>query len=722
MKKLLKILAAIAVVLAVSVAGLTFFVKSYLTDERIRGLITEAAEKSLNRKVALGSISVNIWSGIEVSDLDVKEKDSAASFAGAKKFVLKYQLLPLLSKKLVIDELRLEEPMVRIAKHADGSFNFSDMITAKKAGQRPGEPTSAPGLPVSMSVKAIKVEKGRFEYQDESGGPVKKLDLLADAELGLVSKSADVLASDGKVSVLVSDLVMKDKGKTFRDIRASAAYRIEADWKAKNVILRDIEAEAYKIPVKITGDLSYADPFSFAVRIAVPEVNLSSLKDLLTRFAPEGMGLAGAFSLDLTSTKKSEKNAKPFFQGRLLLRDVSVNHKGMHPVLNGAVNFTPDRISLEDFLVKTGENSARIMGSVANYTTFPDIRVDMKSSMLNLDALVPAPQSSAAQAGQQPQGARQKSEEKEFDPMKLTMKATGTIDIEKAVFRGVTLQSLKAAFDLQDNVFRLTSFSGSTLNGTFSGRSIVDLGRRGMSYAASANINGIKLEDLISAFAPKQKDTLYGALFAKADISGAGTVKATLKRNLQGKGNFSIKDGVYKNSKVSDSLLAFLGLPDLREIRMQKADGTFTITNGIVNLVSLVESKDLIIDEKGLIGLPDESLDIGLIVKTSDRLTPKMLRQPSVSQFLSEEKGWSAIPLRLGGTFANPSYSVDTRAIGKKAGEKVQKKLEDALMKSLSGDGKKKDQKQQEPDRQSPQQEQQKPQKKKKNVLDELFK
>jgi len=160
----------------------------------------------------------------------------------------------------------------------------------------------------------------------------------------------------------------------------------------------------------------------------------------------------------------------------------------------------------------------------------------------------------------------------------------------------------------------------------------------------------------------------------------------SIKRNLKGKGNFSVKNGKIKNAQVSSSLLGFLGLQDLREITMDKADGTFTVSDGIVSLTSLITSKDLILDEKGTIGM-DEQLDLSVMVKASEKLSPKMLSQSSVSQFLSEEKGWTNIPLRVNGTLTKPSYAIDM----KYAGKKLQKRAEEELFNTLSGDKGKKD-------------------------------
>jgi AsmA protein len=81
---------------------------------------------------------------------------------------------------------------------------------------------------------------------------------------------------------------------------------------------------------------------------------------------------------------------------------------------------------------------------------------------------------------------------------------------------------------------------------------------------------------------------------------------------------------------------------------------------------------------------------MSLLVKVSDALAPKIVSQSGISQFLSEEKGWTTVPLRLGGTMAKPSYGIDTKTVGKQATKKLEKKMGEELMKALSGEKEKK--------------------------------
>ncbi len=678
MKKAYKILAVIAAVLIVAMVVLTLFVKSYLTDDRIRMLVTESAEKSLHRKVSLGAISVSIFSGISVKDFAIREKDSDQAFLKADAFVLKYQLLPLLSKRLIIDEFAVKSPRIVITKKADGSFNFSDMTRPKEeaAGQKKEEVS---GLPVNLSVKSLRIDKARLEYDDPAGS-VRRAVVDLDAEMALQAVSDKVIGSSGKVKMNLVEVLLKDRPKSVKDVPISVQYQSEVNLADRKIDIFEASIAGLGADASLKGQVNYGDPLSYTITVKASRVNLAAVQKSVAGFLPEEVGLDGGLSIDLTAEQKPVKEAKLTFKGEIVLRNAAVQTKSMRPVFNGAITLSPDRIDFRTLKLVAG-GTADITGQVLNYATSPDLRIDVASAMLNLDSLMPLAAAGAAPAA--------KKDEKEFEPLKSKVRAEGNVDIKRMVFKGITVQNMKAHYLFRDNVFTLASLTGGSLSGSFMVQSKADLSKPGAAYSMTAETKGVKLEEITAAFAPKAKENLFGSLSARVEISGAGSVASSIKRNLKGKGSFSVKDGKIRNAQISEGLLAILGLQSLKEIPMEKAGGSFTIGGGAINLTSVIASKDLVVNETGTIGL-DQRLDTSLLVKVSDALSPKIVSQSGISQFLSGEKGWTTVPLRLGGTISKPSYGIDTKAVGKQSTEKFQKKMGEELHKALSGEKEKK--------------------------------
>jgi len=165
-----KIIAVIIIIVVASIVGMAAFVHFYLTEARIKALVIPEAEKALNRKVDIGSINAGLFSGISIKDFSIKEMDGIADFVTTKAFVLNYDLLPLLKKKLLINEIRLDKPTIRIHRDAEGKFNFASLaVLSKKTATPPANATekTATPPPLALTVKRIRINNAHLTIKDD---------------------------------------------------------------------------------------------------------------------------------------------------------------------------------------------------------------------------------------------------------------------------------------------------------------------------------------------------------------------------------------------------------------------------------------------------------------------------------------------------------------------------------------------------------------------------
>jgi AsmA protein len=187
MGKLGKILGIVVLLVVVSFAGLIVFVHYYLTEERVKTLIIPQAEAALGREVAIGDIKIGLLSGITVKDFLIKEADKKNNFVSTKAFVLSYKLLPLLQKKLIISEIRFDEPAVQILRDKNGKFNFSTLAllsedTAQKKPEKTGSASAA--LPLALTINQIRFNKARIKIHDQMG-EIPAVDATTSARLSV---------------------------------------------------------------------------------------------------------------------------------------------------------------------------------------------------------------------------------------------------------------------------------------------------------------------------------------------------------------------------------------------------------------------------------------------------------------------------------------------------------------------------------------------------------
>jgi len=187
MGKVGKVFGIIILLSVIAVACLVAFVHYYLTDERVKSIIIPQAEAALGRKVSIGDIKIGILSGITINDFQIKEDDRENNFVSAKAFVLSYDLMPLLQKKLIISEIRLDEPAVQILRDKNGKYNYSTLSllaedTAKNK-PRKSAPASAT-LPLALTVNQIQLNNARIKISDQMG-EIPAVDATASASLSV---------------------------------------------------------------------------------------------------------------------------------------------------------------------------------------------------------------------------------------------------------------------------------------------------------------------------------------------------------------------------------------------------------------------------------------------------------------------------------------------------------------------------------------------------------
>ena len=102
-KKLTTAVVIVGIGVAIFVV-LTIFLNNLLSEERLKTMLIEPAQKETGRKITIGSAGVSLFSGIKIDDIRIKEADSETDFISLKTFRLQYKLLPLLQKNLVITE------------------------------------------------------------------------------------------------------------------------------------------------------------------------------------------------------------------------------------------------------------------------------------------------------------------------------------------------------------------------------------------------------------------------------------------------------------------------------------------------------------------------------------------------------------------------------------------------------------------------------------------
>ena len=169
MKKILGILAVLVVVLLGVVVALPFLID----PNQFRPRLEAELGKALGREVKMGDLKLALLSGsVTAADLSIADDPafSKTTFLTAKSVGVGVDMKELIvSKKLIVNSIEIQEPDIALIQSASGTWNFSSLGAASTAA-KPAEPPSSTAPP-DLSVKLLKIVNGRVSLQRGKSKP-----------------------------------------------------------------------------------------------------------------------------------------------------------------------------------------------------------------------------------------------------------------------------------------------------------------------------------------------------------------------------------------------------------------------------------------------------------------------------------------------------------------------------------------------------------------------
>lgn len=173
--KILLGLGVLAVLLVATILALPFLIDLNRYQDQYKPLIEEA----LNRKIALNDIRLTLWPriGVRLAEFTVQDDPAFGTgpFASLTSLDVGVKLMPLLSKKIEIEEITLRDPFITLIKNREGEMNLSTIGPKTPAISSPGQPeTPSPptGNPLQvlalLAVDHVSLTGGTITYRDES--------------------------------------------------------------------------------------------------------------------------------------------------------------------------------------------------------------------------------------------------------------------------------------------------------------------------------------------------------------------------------------------------------------------------------------------------------------------------------------------------------------------------------------------------------------------------
>ncbi len=277
-----------------------------------------------------------------------------------------------------------------------------------------------------------------------------------------------------------------------------------------------------------------------------------------------------------------------------------------------------------------------------------------------------------------------------------TLGLQGQLDIGTLIASGLEMSKVTAKLSGQPGVQQLDSLTASLYGGSLAANARIDSRKTPLSMSFGEKLTNLDIAPFLKALAPEHKDILRGRLTLNGDYTTSTNQIDSIKRNLNGKGNFEIRNGEVLDANISKEMCTAVatlsGKTSSREWKantpLERAQGSFTVTNGVISNQDLALAiPGIALDGKGQLNLPTEAFDYNVAARFIEgaddaacEVNPRLikLRFPVQCQGnLSGEPGeWCGFDQK---GFQSAAAELAKDEAKRKAGEKVSEKLDEKL-------------------------------------------
>jgi AsmA protein len=716
----------VVVVVVVAYVAATFNPNSY--KPQVIQMVKDKKQRDLKLD---GDIKLKFWPsiGADLGKLSLSEFKSDKEFAAIDGLRVSLKLMPLLSKRLVVDEVEVKGVRATIIKFKDGRMNIDDLLSKDEKKQEQFEfdidhvvfenaaliyRDEAQGTQVALSSVNLKTGRiapnvpGNIDLSMTVKGNQPRLDLgialktklTFDLEQQVFSLQDLGLDAKGAVADL-SNLNVKASGSVLAKLKSGElttdklAVAMTGNSGKDNL---DIKLEAPKLQItkdKATGDkVTVAAKITGAGGVTIVNVVLPGIEGTATAFKSAGMAL----DLDIKQGDQTIKaKVTSPLSGNFQTQQISLPQLGINITatgpnlpgktisgsLNGSASINGSKQQVQANLTgKVADSTIKAQVGVNGFTP-PGLTFDVDIDQLDLDRYAPG-------GGAQATGAKGGGgTDKPIDVSALrSLRANGKLHIGTLKVSNLKASNVRLEVKANGGRVEVSPLSANLYQGAMNGAVSVNASEATPSFAIKQNLSGVAIGPLLRDLA--NKDTLEGNGTVNLDVTTQGATVNALKRGLNGAASVNLRDGAIKGIDVAGTIRnAKARLGSLKGQQTQPADknqktdfselsGTFVIRNGVASNNDLAMKSPLLrVGGAGDINIGEDS--INYLVKAS--IVGSLKGQDG--REATDLKGIT-VPVRATGPLAAPSFALDfnamlTDTVKQQAEERLKGKLEGLL-------------------------------------------
>ncbi|MCO5097074.1 MAG: AsmA family protein [Rhodocyclaceae bacterium] len=707
-------------------AAVAAFILATFDANKWKGEIAQLVKEKKERSLKIeGDLSLSLFPaiGVRLGKATLSEHKSEQVFAAVDNARISLQLLPLLSKQVVVDTVALEGVKARVVRFKDGRLNIDDLLA--KDDKEP---------PARFDIAGVKFVNGELAWRDEKAGQ--------DLILSSLNLETGRLANAASDKFDLSATLVSTKPHLALALKAAGEYRYDLDRKSYG---------GAKLDVRLTGDL--AEMKSLDMTVTAAALQLTGANEIVLdqlQLTAEGKAAGDAFearldapTLALTAEKASGAtvNASVKLAGAQRAVDAKIALSGVEgksqslqvgeltldldarqgettvkgrlastlsanlekqtvelPVFNGELNVANPQMPMKSVrLPLSGGMRADIDGQTAalhantqldeskiaaklNLTRFSPLALgfDVDIDRLNVDKYLP-PKSAET-------GEKKAETPLDFSAIK-GLNASGVVKIGQLQVSNVKAANVRLEIKAADGKLDVAPHSASLYDGSLTGTLSVNANNNRIALKqslANVSINPLMKDAL-------DKDVLEGRGNVALDVTSGGTTVAAMKKGLNGTASVNLKDGAIKGINLAktfrESKALFSGRKDAVQEAKQTEKTDFSELSASFRIAGGVARNDDLSMKSPFIRLGGAGdIDIG-----EDRV--EYLAKASVvntsggqgGRELDHLKGLT-VPVRVSGPFDKLAYNIEFGGLVAEAAKaKVEAKVKETVQEKSKG-------------------------------------
>jgi uncharacterized protein involved in outer membrane biogenesis len=365
----LRVLGTIAVVAVLVVAVLWITVIVLLPHDRVLTLVRGQLARSLLRQARLDDVSLSLWPPVrlQAKGFAIAEPGGFARGVAARIGALDFDLdlLPLLSRRVVVRRLVLERPMLHVVLRADGTTSLDSLIAPA-----PAAPARGPSPPMNLAVRSFEIRGG--EALVDAVRAQRRVFFGLDTRLALSAEGGTVFATKGRTRlsrIAFGPLAARGPSELNQSL-AALAVGLEHDGRfdaaRKTLALDRLALELGRARLALSGTIADLGPRpEIDLRAQGADVDLGELlayASLADARAVRGIRGGGRLGFDLRLAGRAAPPSLPAITGTLAIADGSFRYPGAPAGVDGLsfhARFAPDQVEIGDLRARVAGQPLR---------------------------------------------------------------------------------------------------------------------------------------------------------------------------------------------------------------------------------------------------------------------------------------------------------------------------------------------------------------------------